>query len=171
MNRQGFLLGVQPESAVSRRARRQRLYESNDINAWNRCFRGSWAFLAAPLVVVVAVMGMSLAASGAAAQETGAGRYWDLGVGCYFGGLNGLSELDVARFDWLYLCFGNISADIETVDLLNRLLAINPDLKIVIRLWPIMGIGDHDLNRSQATFLHYLYRPEVKEKLLQAIHD
>jgi hypothetical protein len=92
-------------------------------------------------------------------------------VGCYFGGLGGISELDVARFDWLYLGFGNISANRETVDLLNRLLAINPRLRIVIRLWPIGGLGDCPQNRHQATFLHYLYAPGVKEKLLERIHE
>ena len=58
----------------------------------------------------------------------------------HFGGWH-VDELDVARFDWLYLCFGNIPADHGTTELLNRLLAINPDLKIVIRLWPKLGAG------------------------------
>ena len=55
--------------------------------------------------------------------------------------------------------------------MLNRLLAINPDLKIVIRLWPNLGLGDNSENNYQATFLHYLYLPGVKEKLHQNIHD
>lgn len=50
--------------------------------------------------------------------------YWQLGGGSYFGGLDTLTELDVARFDWLYLCFGNISADRGTTELLNRLLDV-----------------------------------------------
>ena len=98
-------------------------------------------------------------------------RYWQLGVGCYFGGLGALTELDAARFDWLYLGFGNIGATPETTQLLNRLLKINPKLKIVIRVWPIMGLGDCKENRYQATFLHYLYKPGVKQKLLANIRE
>ena len=37
-------------------------------------------------------------------------HYWELGVGCYYAGARGVTDLDVARYDWLYLCFGNISA-------------------------------------------------------------
>jgi len=99
-------------------------------------------------------------------------RYWQLGVGCYFGGIRAYTtELDVARFDWLYLCYGNIGAKPETTQLLNRLLKLNPKLKIVIRVWPIMGLGDCKNNSYQATFLHYLYKPGVKEKLLKNVHD
>ncbi|MGD9496087.1 MAG: hypothetical protein AB7Y46_07240 [Armatimonadota bacterium] len=109
-----------------------------------------------------------------AALSTGAlaqpeDHYWELGVGCYYGGAGGLSDLDVARYDWLYLCFGNIAATPETVAEINRLLEINPDLKVVIRVWPIMGQGDCPENRHQATFLHYLYKPGVKEGVLANI--
>lgn len=96
-------------------------------------------------------------------------HYWELGVGCYYGGMQGLTELDVARYDWLYLCFGNISATPETVEQINKLLKINPELKIVIRVWPVMGLGDCPENRYQATFLHYLYQPGVKQRLLANI--
>lgn len=75
--------------------------------------------------------------------------------------------MDVARFDWMFLCFGNIGATQETVDQLNRMLKINPRLKIVIRVWPIGNLGDCKENSYQATFLHYLYAPGVKEKVLQ----
>ena len=95
-------------------------------------------------------------------------RYWELGVGCYFGGLGALTELDVARFDWLYLGFGNISASPETTQLLNRLLALNPDLKVVIRFWPIGGLGDCPENRYQATFLHYLYSTASRKHFCSA---
>lgn len=97
--------------------------------------------------------------------------YWKLGVGIYFGGFDSLTELDVARFDWLYLCYGNIPATRETTELLNRFLKINPRLKIVIRVWPIMGLGDCKENRYQATFLHYLYKPGVKEKIHERIRQ
>ena len=119
----------------------------------------------------VSVAAVVLLASGVAFGGQVRDRYWELGVGSYFGGLGTLSELDAARFDWLYLCFGNIGASRETAELLNRLLAINPKLKIVIRLWPIMGLGDCPENRHQATFLHYLYKPGVKQKLLGNVHD
>ncbi|MCD6361252.1 MAG: hypothetical protein J7M38_10355 [Armatimonadetes bacterium] len=98
-------------------------------------------------------------------------HYWELGVGCYYGGTAGVTELDVARYDWLYLCFGNIGANEETVAQLNRLLEINPRLKIVIRVWPIMGKGDCPENRYQATFLHYLYGEGVRERVDQSIRD
>ena len=82
-------------------------------------------------------------------------RYWELGVGCYLGGLGELTELDVARFDWVMVCFGNISSDRSTTDLLNRLLQINPDLKFMVRLWPghvNPQISPCPISRSQALF-------------------
>lgn len=95
-------------------------------------------------------------------------RYWLLGSGTYFGGLRGgMTEVDVARFDWLFLCLGNIAVTPATVDQLSRMLVINPRLKIVIRVWPIGNLGDCDENHRQATFLHYLYAPGVKEKVLE----
>lgn len=97
--------------------------------------------------------------------------YWRLGEGLYYGGLHGITELDAARFDWLYFCFGNIPATRETTEQLNRLLKINPNLKIMIRLWPIIGLGDCKENRYQATFLHYLYKQGVKEKIHQRIRE
>jgi len=112
---------------------------------------------------------LSLATAAPAPAEAEEDHYWGLGVGCYFGGLGALTELDVARYDWVYLCFGNISANEETAQLLNRLLEINPELKIVIRVWPIMGLGDCPQNRYQATFLHYLYKPGVRDGLLANI--
>ena len=96
-------------------------------------------------------------------------HYWDLGVGCYYGGTAGVSDLDVARYDWIYLCFGNISATEETVAEINRLLEVNPELKVVIRVWPIMSKGDCPENKYQATFLHYLYKPGVREGVIANI--
>jgi len=98
-------------------------------------------------------------------------RYWDLGVGAYLGGMQGFTDLDIARYDWVYVCFGNIGANEETAQALDRMLAINPHLKIVLRLWPIMGKGDLAENNYQATFLHYLYDPEVKAKVDASIHE
>ncbi|MFW5866868.1 MAG: hypothetical protein ACOCX2_03565 [Armatimonadota bacterium] len=98
-------------------------------------------------------------------------RYWELGVGAYLGGMQGFTDLDIARYDWVYVCFGNIGATEETAQAIDRMLAINPDLKIVLRLWPIMGKGDCPENRHQATFLHYLYDPEVKAEVDASIHE
>lgn len=116
---------------------------------------------------IIAVALATVLGSSALAQVDD--HYWELGVGCYYAGARGVTDLDVARYDWLYLCFGNISATPETVAEINRLLAINPDLKVVIRVWPIMGLGDCPENRYQATFLHYLYQPGVKEGVLANI--
>ena len=91
-------------------------------------------------------------------------RYWELGVGCYFGGLGELTELDVARFDWVMVCFGNISSDPNTTELLNRLLKINPKLKFMVRLWPGLYVDDPPGQNHKATFLDYLYVPGVKER-------
>ena len=115
----------------------------------------------------IALVALMLAAPAFAAED----RYWDLGVGCYYGGTGGVTDLDVARYDWLYLCFGNIGATEETVAGINRLLEINPELKIVIRVWPIMSKGDCPENRYQATFLHYLYGDGIRERVDQSIHD
>ncbi|MGC9318999.1 MAG: hypothetical protein ACP5KN_13280, partial [Armatimonadota bacterium] len=98
-------------------------------------------------------------------------HYWELGVGCYWGGMGALTELDVARYDWLYVGFGNVSASEQTVAQINRFLDINPDLKVVIRLWPIMNLGDCPENRYQATFLHYLYEPGVREGVAERINQ
>lgn len=95
-------------------------------------------------------------------------HYWQLGVGAYFGGCYGrFTELDAARCDWVYLCYGNIGATEETTELLNRMLALNPRLRIVIRVWPIMGLTPHKENRHQATMYDYFYLPGVKEKVLE----
>ena len=98
--------------------------------------------------------------------EAAPDRYWQLGAGCYFGGLGDLTELDVARYDWVMVCFGNISSNRHTTELLNRLLAINPDLKFMIRLWPgIYAEHPPGKNKQQATFLHYMYTPGVKQRV------
>ena len=123
--------------------------------------------LALSLVLAACGPGVRGAHAGAQVKD----HYWQLGVGCYLGGMQRLTELDVARFDWVYLCFGNIGATRETTELLNRLLAINPRLKIMVRLWPIMGKGDCKQNRYQATMWHYLYKPGVKQRVLQTVHD
>jgi len=102
-----------------------------------------------------------LAAATAQAQPTTASRFWELGWGLYGG-----EGLDAARFDWHMICFGNVSANQQTVDALNEMLKINPRHKFLIRVWPIGHLGDCPENRGQATLFHYLYQPGVREKLL-----
>ena len=115
----------------------------------------------------VCVAGLLVGLLGVRAYAGEGDRHWQLGSGTYFGGLHGdMTEVDVARFDWMFLCFGNIAVTPATVDQLNRMLELNPRLKIVIRVWPIGNLGDCDQNHRQATFLHYLYAPGVKEKVL-----
>ncbi len=99
-------------------------------------------------------------------------NYWKLGVGSYGAGAgdidnwSGFSYLDRARMDWVCLCFGNPPGPSKkTTGMLNEFLKINPDLKIVVRVWPISGLG-YPENRYQATFLDYFYKSGVKEKLL-----
>lgn len=96
-------------------------------------------------------------------------HYWQLGVGSYgaTSGSNdtwsGFADLDRARMDWVFV---NLGSENTTGKELNRLLKLNPKLKIVVRLWPIGNIGPHRENRGTATFLDYLFADGVKEKIL-----
>ncbi len=106
------------------------------------------------LIAVFATAGM--------ATETAGGRYWAWGWGTY----GSRSALDVARYDWSLINFGNVPADGRTVARCNEILDINPRHKFVVRVWPIMGKGDCPENRQQATLFHYLYQEGVREKVL-----
>ncbi|MCD6407535.1 hypothetical protein J7L87_00600 [bacterium] len=101
--------------------------------------------------------------------------YWYLGVGSYGAGAGefdkyaGFTYLDRARMDWVMLTFGNPPGPSkETTEMLNKFLEINPELKIMVRLWPICNLGYKE-NRYMATFLDYLYKPGVKEKIFKEI--
>lgn len=97
-------------------------------------------------------------------------RYWELGTGLYFAGCRGrFTELDAARADWLLLRFPGLPSNRETTELLNRLIALNPRLKIMVRVWPLGGLSKHRESRYQATFYEYFYEPGVKEKLFAEI--
>ncbi|MFP4248392.1 MAG: hypothetical protein ACLFU7_01960 [Armatimonadota bacterium] len=120
------------------------------------------------LRIIAACIAIAVLVTPVIAQQD---HHRNLGVGAYLGSMQGFTDLDVARYDWVYVCFGNIGATEETAQTLDRLLEINPDLKIVLRLWPIMGKGDCPENRYQATFLHYLYDPEVKSKVDASIRE
>jgi hypothetical protein len=119
-------------------------------------------------VLVWVWIGMALPAV-AAEDAPVRDRYWELGVGCYFGGLGALTELDVARFDWVLVTFGNISSTRDTTELLNRLLKINPGLKFMVRLWPAPYVDHPPGDNHSATFLDYLYVPGVKERYLEEV--
>ena len=107
------------------------------------------------------LMAMAAPAGGGEAD-----RYWEWGWGSYGLGLGPVSALDVARFDWTIITFGNDPADQRSVDRCNEILRLNPNHKFVIRVWPISNLGDCPENGRRATFLHYLYAPGVKEELL-----
>lgn len=111
------------------------------------------------------VLGAVLVGPAAAGQ---ASHYWQWGWGTYGSGL-GSSVVDIARFDWSFICFGNEPADQRVVDWCNAILQVDPTHKFVIRVWPIGGLGDCPENHHQATFLHYLYKPGVKEALLKNV--
>lgn len=115
-----------------------------------------------------------MAFSGEKDQRT-TDHYWRLGVGAYGSDAGELSTrghtlLDRARFDWILVCHGSYAVTRERVEMYNRFLAINPDLKFLVRLWPIVGLG-HPENRHLATFLDYFYKPGVKEKLLERVSE
>jgi len=95
---------------------------------------------------------------------------FELGAGCY-GGPAGGTDLDVARTSWSYLGLGNVSADMASVQYLNRLFAMNPKHKIIIRLWPKPGyhLAKDDPNSAKRYITHfaYKYRPEAREAFLK----
>ena len=108
-----------------------------------------------------------------AAQAKLKPHYWALGAGSYgctagdssrFGWY---TDLDRARMDWVLVSFGNPpNPGPEANALLNRFLELNPKLKIMVRVWPVNNLGWPETN-WMATLLDYLYKPGVKEKLLE----
>jgi hypothetical protein len=121
------------------------------------------------VVVTVAMVSCMVLTAGDGNKDENS-RYWSWGWGTYGLGTNLANNpdnaLDNARFDWTFICFGNDPADQSAVDRCNEILKLNPKHKFVIRVWSIGGLGDCKENRNQATFLHYLYAPGVREKLL-----
>ena len=97
-------------------------------------------------------------------------RNFELGAGCY-GGPAGGTDLDVARTSWSYLGLGNVAADMSTVQYLNRLFAMNPKHKVVIRLWPKPGYhlpkDDPKSDKRYITHFAYKYHPEAREAFLK----
>ena len=102
-------------------------------------------------------------------------HYWQWGTGLYFAGCHGrFTELDAARADWLLLRFPDLPSTRETTESLNRLIAINPKLKIMIRVWPMqnssLGRGPFGQNtpmgRGSRMMYDYLYAPGEKERIL-----
>ena len=104
-------------------------------------------------------------------------KYWDLGVGSYGAGGGkfdtwaGRTMLDMARMDWVFLTFGNPpSASKETTEMLNDYLKMNPDLKIMVRLWPLVYKRyEGETKHQPASFFDYLYEPGIKEKMVKKI--
>ena len=97
-------------------------------------------------------------------------RHFDLGAGVY-SAPTGAMELDVARSDWSYLGIGNVGADMNSVQYLNRLFAMNPKHKVVIRLWPKPGYhlpkDDPKSGKRYITHFAYKYHPEAREAFLK----
>ena len=67
-------------------------------------------------------------------------HYWQWGMGFYYPGITGRwTELDAARADWLLLRFVDLPPGQPTTEQINRLLRMNPRLKIMIRAWPMVA--------------------------------
>lgn len=95
--------------------------------------------------------------------------YWEWGYGIY-GGDGILPDSTMAKYQWSTINFGNISTNQATIDRLNRILAINPNHKFLIRVWPILGLGDNlEENRYQATLFHYFYKSGTKSAIFNTI--
>ena len=110
---------------------------------------------------------------GAQAAEGPSWKHWDLGVGKYSAAWDwcGGDVLDLARYDWALVQLGNEPPTLATVGRINQAMALNPKLKIMIRLWPKPGFVRQTLNpkkeRSYIGFLDYLYYPEAKAAFLK----
>ena len=101
-------------------------------------------------------------------------HYWQWGMGFYYPGITGRwTELDAARADWLLLRFVDLPPSKETTEQINRLLTMNPRLKIMIRVWPMR---DHCPHKGAFTYnmptglgcrlmYDYFFSPGVKEKI------
>ena len=96
-------------------------------------------------------------------------------MGYYYAGSTGrYTELDAARADWLLLRFPDLPASKGTVEVINRMIAMNPRLKIMIRVWPMQNFypqkGDFTYNTpvglASRMMYDYFYAPGVKQKIL-----
>lgn len=100
-------------------------------------------------------------------------NYWDLGAGSYgsaYGNWHDTTFLDLARYDWLYICFGNEAATKKNTERLNEYLKVNPKQKYVIRLWPVYQYKAPGQEvRHLTSFMDYLYDPNVKKRILQTV--
>jgi len=112
----------------------------------------------------VAALALLFSATVAGAEKS---HYWEWGWGTY----GSRAPIDMARYDWSLINFGNIGANQETLDFCNEILRLNPKHKFLIRVWPIMGKGDSPENRFQATLFHYLYQPGVRDEVLAEIRS
>lgn len=129
-----------------------------------------WICLLHVSVMVVAGGLMVLGSPDAHAEDD---HYWDLGVGLYDsrgGELDtrtgaSMTYLDAARADWVH---HKTNLNREGTEMLNRLMSINPDLKVVVRIWPINGLGLPE-NRRMATMWDYFYKPGTREAVFERI--
>jgi len=116
---------------------------------------------------------VALAAGMAGAAKPYPYGHFDLGVGKYSTGWEwgGGEVLDTARYDWALVQFTNEPVSMKTPERINQALALNPKLKIMVRLWPKPGFVRKTKNpnkqRTYIGFLDYLYYPEAKEAFLK----
>lgn len=95
-------------------------------------------------------------------------HFWGLGVGTYGIPNKGDFKLDWARYDWVTINFGNVPENLKTINICNQLLEINPNLKFLVRLWPISNLGRPE-NNNAACFLDYFYKQGTKQQVLERI--
>jgi len=114
---------------------------------------------------VTAVMISCVVLSASDEKKNTNGHYWEWGWGVYYGTL--MEPLDIARYDWSLINLGSIPANQKTLELLNKVLEINPQHKFLLRVWPIGGLSKLAENRYQMTLFDYFYCEGIKEKLFQ----
>lgn len=94
-----------------------------------------------------------------------ASSYWEWGWGFY----NHDVPVEVqAAFDWSTVNFGTVHPGPATIDRLNQILAVNPDHKFLVRVWPNPDIGDRP---DLPTMFHYLYEPGMRERVLEETRE
>jgi hypothetical protein len=94
-----------------------------------------------------------------------------LGAGSWAGDLSGALEyfslVDLARFEWLLV---DVSLP-RTVEIMNQLLEINPELKFMVRLWPVNNLNPYGLQQNTAIFLDWRYDTNVKTEVEKRLRD
>ncbi|PIY44146.1 MAG: hypothetical protein COZ05_09050 [Armatimonadetes bacterium CG_4_10_14_3_um_filter_59_10] len=98
------------------------------------------------------------------ASHAAANYFWKLGAGNYWH-QGHQPIIDDARWDWLEI---NYPSE-EAVEYLNRVQAINPKQKYLMRIWPTNGLGNPKYDLGTACMFDYLYKEGVREQIHNAI--